>query len=87
MSTRVPRQSASGSLTHIVHARGLWSKGEVATILTPKEQFLTLAYGRRAIHGDVTNASVLINISGTSFRVGNGLVAIAGPVQRKLRPR
>ncbi|MGN5733151.1 serine/threonine-protein kinase [Arthrobacter psychrochitiniphilus] len=70
--------AAGGSLTQIVHARGVLSVGEAVTILTPMGQVLDFLHERGAVHGDISSGNVLLSASGKPYLADFGVSRVLG---------
>ena len=69
-----------GSLERAVRARGHLSVGESVTVLAPVARAVAGLHARGVVHGDVTPANVLLELSGRAFLADLGVARLAGEV-------
>jgi hypothetical protein len=68
----------SGSLERAVGARGHLSVGESVTVLAPVARALAGLHALGVVHGDVTPANVLLELSGRPFLADLGVARLVG---------
>lgn len=73
-----------GSLERAVRARGHLSVGESVTVLTPVARAVAGLHALGVVHGDVTPANVLLELSGRPFLADLGVARLAGEVPGSL---
>ncbi|WP_457252977.1 protein kinase domain-containing protein [Pedococcus sp. P5_B7] len=69
-----------GSLERAVRARGHLSVGESVTVLAPVARTLAGLHALGVVHGDVTPANVVLELSGRPFLTDLGVARLAGEV-------
>jgi len=67
-----------GSLERAVRARGHLSVGESVTVLVPVARALAGLHALGVVHGDVTPANVVLELSGRPFLTDLGVARLAG---------
>ncbi|MFC8504067.1 protein kinase [Pedococcus sp. NPDC057267] len=67
-----------GSLARVVAARGHLSAGETVTVLAPVARALAGLHAAGVVHGDVSPANVLLELSGRPLLADLGVARVAG---------